>query len=399
MLAPCPWCDGSREPCVHRTHAEDELKTLRAELERVQSALRQAVRASMESISEATRGYETMMAERNGYYDDAEALRVQLWAELSRWTTSMRASSTDSDARMATLTKERDEAQSNIEAMLIAASEAVGDDRGMDNYTPADAVRTIVLSVIGERDEAREELAAERRPHVQQCVCDTCVLARGPAEREATSLRSEVESLRWPSAAHTTPPIEPKTPSDGCPVCGTRMLVMGIYCPEHGRFSDKAKADAKRDGVVESNIQTKALDQEIAFVLTNQDDGCPVTEGDLRGVAEAALEDSGDRFTFTPEKEGTYRVQLMSTERIVAVAVKHSTGVVLSLPPPNRHHHVLRIMSALDIYKIDEGRHEQGFLTSRGRFVDRAEALEIAEAAGQVIKKTPGGGLFSEDVW
>lgn len=42
----------------------------------------------------------------------------------------------------------------------------------------------------------------------------------------------------------------------------------------------------------------------------------------------------------------------------------------------------------------------QGFQTDKTRFVDRAEALEIAKTAGQIIKKTGNESmLFSEDVW
>lgn len=44
--------------------------------------------------------------------------------------------------------------------------------------------------------------------------------------------------------------------------------------------------------------------------------------------------------------------------------------------------------------------HEQGFLTSTGRFVDRREALQIATDAGQMLAPpSPTGELFSEDVW
>ncbi len=33
------------------------------------------------------------------------------------------------------------------------------------------------------------------------------------------------------------------------------------------------------------------------------------------------------------------------------------------------------------------------------RFVDRTEALRIATQAGQIIEKTPGNELYSEDLW
>lgn len=43
------------------------------------------------------------------------------------------------------------------------------------------------------------------------------------------------------------------------------------------------------------------------------------------------------------------------------------------------------------------GEYEQGFLTNDNRFVERAEAAEIAFKSGQIkVEKTY---LFSEDVW
>lgn len=43
--------------------------------------------------------------------------------------------------------------------------------------------------------------------------------------------------------------------------------------------------------------------------------------------------------------------------------------------------------------------HVQGFVTSKGRFVDRAEAERVARAAGQVTGEILGGELTSEDLW
>lgn len=43
------------------------------------------------------------------------------------------------------------------------------------------------------------------------------------------------------------------------------------------------------------------------------------------------------------------------------------------------------------------GEHEQGFLTSKNRFVSRKEAGEIAFSAGQITK--PTDCLFSEDLY
>jgi hypothetical protein len=87
------------------------------------------------------------------------------------------------------------------------------------------------------------------------------------------------------------------------------------------------------------------------------------------------------------------------TVRIAAAAIRFN-GIVLSLPPPARHHNCLR--AAHDVgYENWRPDHEQGFITNDGRFVDREEVARIAVEAGQLIgraKRHPLG-LFSEDVW
>lgn len=45
------------------------------------------------------------------------------------------------------------------------------------------------------------------------------------------------------------------------------------------------------------------------------------------------------------------------------------------------------------------GESEQGFVTNKGRFVDRQEAMQIALAAGQVISDNTSNQLYSEDLY
>lgn len=45
------------------------------------------------------------------------------------------------------------------------------------------------------------------------------------------------------------------------------------------------------------------------------------------------------------------------------------------------------------------GEHEQGFVTNKGRFVDRKEAMLIARAAGQLINVYATDTLYSEDLY
>lgn len=88
-------------------------------------------------------------------------------------------------------------------------------------------------------------------------------------------------------------------------------------------------------------------------------------------------------------------------ERIVAAAVRYE-GMTFSLPPPARHGECILLMLACrqDIDRTKTGPEEQGFVTSRHRFVDRKEARAIAVVAGQLTWRDAGlGELFSEDVW
>lgn len=98
----------------------------------------------------------------------------------------------------------------------------------------------------------------------------------------------------------------------------------------------------------------------------------------------------------------------MTMERVLCAAVwvddrvshpyqPKATGVVLS---GHRHHQVLihaSLLRGVDRYTEKV----QGFLTDRGRFVDRAEAFELALAAGQLEgrKIHRPGELYSEDLY
>jgi len=76
-------------------------------------------------------------------------------------------------------------------------------------------------------------------------------------------------------------------------------------------------------------------------------------------------------------------------------------GVTYSLPAPNRHHDVIKLIlektGASHVYG-----EEQGFLLSDGKFARRKPALRVAIEAGQLKPDSLGaklGKLFSEDVW
>ena len=90
-------------------------------------------------------------------------------------------------------------------------------------------------------------------------------------------------------------------------------------------------------------------------------------------------------------------------ECIVRAAVK-SGGIAFSLPQPARHHNVMHTLLAMagDQFGPDQF-HDQGFITSRGRYVGREEGKRIAIAAGQLLDPddaaSRGASLYSEDVW
>lgn len=86
-------------------------------------------------------------------------------------------------------------------------------------------------------------------------------------------------------------------------------------------------------------------------------------------------------------------------ERIIGSTIVHPSGVIFVGLAPTRHFDVIRIMDHQGMAGM-ENTSEQGFLTNRGRHVNRFEAYVIATRNQQLLKvsKTPGE-LYSEDVW
>lgn len=83
-----------------------------------------------------------------------------------------------------------------------------------------------------------------------------------------------------------------------------------------------------------------------------------------------------------------------TTETIDSAAV-FVQDLVFSVPRPLRHDGA--ILAACAALRRDTlGEHDQGFVTNRGRFVDRDTAGKIAAAAGQIDKAKY---LFTEDLW
>lgn len=89
--------------------------------------------------------------------------------------------------------------------------------------------------------------------------------------------------------------------------------------------------------------------------------------------------------------------------KITHVAVK-TTEAVFSLPPPNRHHNVLRYMKQV-LDSRDYGNEIEGFVDEAGNFLNRRDAYQLALSTGQLDRsKHPpnsynGTDLYSEDLW
>lgn len=66
----------------------------------------------------------------------------------------------------------------------------------------------------------------------------------------------------------------------------------------------------------------------------------------------------------------------------------------------HRHPHCIYTKCSITgLRDAESGENEQGFLTSKNRFVDREEGMKIAVAANQVSEDISHRQLFSEDLY
>lgn len=110
-----------------------------------------------------------------------------------------------------------------------------------------------------------------------------------------------------------------------------------------------------------------------------------------------AYRDNFDAVFGTRDKADPVRQALEEPQQITHVAIKYANKV-FSLPPPNRHHDVIRMIGGIS------GPDVQGFLDANGVFLNRKQAFEVATQTGQIKRPdTPGTyqgpQLFSEDLW
>ena len=85
--------------------------------------------------------------------------------------------------------------------------------------------------------------------------------------------------------------------------------------------------------------------------------------------------------------------------KIVGVAIISHDGKVISLPKPNRHHNVIKLM-ACDLGHPTPIKGKQGFVNESGVFLDRIEAKKVAIKHNQLLERASNlQELFSEDLW
>lgn len=115
-----------------------------------------------------------------------------------------------------------------------------------------------------------------------------------------------------------------------------------------------------------------------------------------RGLVSTLARAAAKRFE---QMQSEYLAERFKTEEIACVAVKYPDIGVLALPAPARHHHVMWTRLLIDGERT-AGDADQGFLTTKGRFVGREEGLKIATQHKQIVQKHGNEGLlFSEDMW
>ncbi len=85
-------------------------------------------------------------------------------------------------------------------------------------------------------------------------------------------------------------------------------------------------------------------------------------------------------------------------EICICAAVKASNGMIVI---GHRHGHAIRIIGETPGLEYEQSKKSQGFITSRNRYVDREEGLQLQLEAGIKSKSSMGytNELYSEDLY
>jgi len=85
------------------------------------------------------------------------------------------------------------------------------------------------------------------------------------------------------------------------------------------------------------------------------------------------------------------------TQKIKCAAIKAPNGKIFAIDQPARHADI-RSSMRVEGHIIDHS-YTDGFLTTENKFVNRKEALFIAEMANQLLRSNCSGWLSTDDVW
>lgn len=99
-------------------------------------------------------------------------------------------------------------------------------------------------------------------------------------------------------------------------------------------------------------------------------------------------------FPLSDAEHAAIKARIDGQRELVVAAAVRTAGVIVMAERPGRHGDCINFLHRLGCDYAD-----QGFVTNRGRFVDREEAALIVERAAQGSKRRGINGLFSEDMW
>lgn len=91
----------------------------------------------------------------------------------------------------------------------------------------------------------------------------------------------------------------------------------------------------------------------------------------------------------------------MERTKIIAAAIRYD-GNIYTLPPPNRHHHIINhIVKLTGVNYIDTHHDDEGFIDENNNYLTRRQALVSAIVNNQILdmNKIYAQELCSENLW
>lgn len=107
-------------------------------------------------------------------------------------------------------------------------------------------------------------------------------------------------------------------------------------------------------------------------------------------------------FPISNAEDTAIEVRIMTQQELVVAAAVLVGEIIVMVERPGRHGDCINFCTHLGIAFDDDGHYSHGFVTSRGRFVDRQEAARIVVASKQGSPRLFEGyvpALFTEDMW